>query len=124
MSLKNSIVLGLFFTVFVGCGNGVPSDLLQPKQMEELMMDMVVVDSYSDAVVGLNSRDKKTEWLSSETDKVLAIRKISKDKFLKSYNFIRADQICSKLLLTLYRIGLSAIRIKFTMQKSLNMLND
>ena len=99
MNLKNSILLGLFFTLFVGCGSDVPSDLLQPKQMEELMMDMVVVDSYSDAVVGLNSRDKKTEWLSSETDKVLAIRKISKDKFLKSYNFYKGRPDLFKVII-------------------------
>jgi hypothetical protein len=77
----------------------VPSDLLQPKEMEEVLMDMVVVDSYSDAVIGLNSRDKKTEWFSTEADKVLAIRKISKDKFLKSYDFYKGRPDLFKVII-------------------------
>ena len=98
MRIKNSVIT-ILVAFFFSCGNGVPSDFLQPKQMEDIMMDMVVVESYSETVVGLNSRDKKTEWLSTETDKVLAIRKISKDKFLKSYNFYKGRPDLFKVII-------------------------
>jgi len=95
----NFFVTIILSSFFLSCGYSVPSDLLQPKEMEEVLMDMVVVDSYSDAVIGLNSRDKKTEWLSTEADKVLAIRKISKDKFLKSYDFYKGRPDLFKVII-------------------------
>jgi len=88
MKIKISTI-ALLVSLVLGCGNGVPGDVLQPKQMEEVLMDLIVVDSYSDAVSTLNSRDKKVDWLSKEADKVLKIRNISKDKFLKSYDFYK-----------------------------------
>jgi hypothetical protein len=88
MKIKISTI-ALLISLVLGCGNSVPCDVLQPKQMEEVLMDLIVVDSYSDAVSTLNSRDKKVDWLSKEADKVLKIRNISKDKFLKSYNFYK-----------------------------------
>jgi len=88
MKIKISTI-ALLVSLLLGCGNAVPGDVLQPKQMEEVLMDLIVVDSYSDAVATLNSRDKKVEWLSKEADKVLKIRNISKDKFLKSYDFYK-----------------------------------
>lgn len=87
---KKYISLSIIFIIFFSCNAGVPSGILKPKEMEDVLLDMAIVDSYAESITILNSTDKKTDWLSTEADKVLAIRKIEKKKFLNSYKFYKS----------------------------------
>jgi len=90
MMAKKYISLSIIFIIFFSCNAGVPSGILKPKEMEDVLMDMALVDSFAENVRNLNSTDKRTEWLSIEADKVLAIKKIEKKKFLNSYQFYKS----------------------------------
>jgi hypothetical protein len=87
---KKYITFSIIFIIFCSCNGGVPSGILKPKEMEEVLLDMAIVDSYAENINTLNSTDKKTNWLSVEADKVLAIRKIEKEAFLNSYQFYKS----------------------------------
>lgn len=96
---KKYISLSIIFIIFCSCNGGLPSGILKPKEMEEVLMDMAIVDSYAENINTLNSTDKKTNWLSVESDKVLAIRKIEKKDFLNSYKFYKSRPDLLKVII-------------------------
>lgn len=99
MRVKKDFFVTALLMFFISCNAGVPSGILKPKEMEEVLFDMAIVDSYAENIHSLNSTDKKTEWLSLQADKVLAIRKIEKNTFLNSYQFYKGRPDLLKVII-------------------------
>ncbi len=67
----------------------IPSGILKPAQMENVLNDVVVAEGYAESYLFKDSSKTKEDWMNGELDKVLAIHKVSQETFLKSYDFYK-----------------------------------
>src|SRR6185295_4458215 len=82
-------LLALLFSVYA-CSDKqyIPADVIPKEKMEKVMWDMIVADRYSALFLAKDSAkiNVKTETLKLY-EQVFQINKISKEEFLKSFNF-------------------------------------
>jgi hypothetical protein len=67
----------------------IPSGILKPDQMEQVLYDVVIAEGYAETFLYKDSSQNKEYWMNEQLDKVLAIHKVSQETFMKSYDFYK-----------------------------------
>jgi hypothetical protein len=86
--IKNTVYL--FFALFlVSCysDNKVPSELIQPDEMKNVLWDVMSAQTWANEIVKKDSSANMTAEMKVLSQKVFEIHKIDSARFSKSYNW-------------------------------------
>lgn len=87
MKFKFVIAAAMLFLVSCSGKNKVPSDLIQPRQMQQIMMDILIVDAVNTQRSITDTTIKLKEYNIASLLKVLQNYKVSRELFFKSYDY-------------------------------------
>ncbi len=90
-----------FFFLMVSCGDRstVPADVLSQKEMSKVLTDILLAESFVENFSPIKSNEPRDSAIASEVDKVLAIHKVTKENFMKSYRFYKTRPAFFKLIM-------------------------
>lgn len=83
------IIFGLAILLVVSCSSKtiVPDDMIQPKKMQAILMDVLIVDAVNTEKTSLDTSIKLVDLNSSSLSHILKTHKVSSKDFSRSYNF-------------------------------------
>jgi len=67
----------------------LPEGVLGTTEMEKVMTDVMMSESFAESYLLLDTTRKRDEWFTGELNKVLAIHDITQDQFRKSLNYYK-----------------------------------
>ena len=87
--MKLKLVLAALLLFLFSCSgkNKVPSQLIQPRQMQQMMMDLLIVDAVNTQRSITDTTIKLKEYNVASLKRVLQNYKVSQELFYKSYDF-------------------------------------
>jgi hypothetical protein len=86
--MKLKLILAVLLFLFsCSARNKVPSDLIQPRKMQEIMMDLLIVDAVNTQRSIADTTIKLKEYNVASLKRVLQNYKVSRELFYKSYDF-------------------------------------
>lgn len=92
--MKNIFFLIVCCGLIISCSNKnkVPSEIIQPAQMQKILWDVLRADALSSEYARRDSTINQVAELKILTEKVFQIHKISSSTFDKSYTWYTAHQ--------------------------------
>ena len=87
MKLKLLLIAALLFLFSCSGKNKVPSALIQPRQMQQIMMDLLIVDAVNTQRSITDTSIKLKEHNVASLKRVLQNYKVTRELFYKSYDF-------------------------------------
>jgi hypothetical protein len=85
--MTRCILIGLLLVFFYSCKESIPSGIIKPAKMQEILWDVLRADALSQQVVNRDSSKKLAEENVRLTKKVFAIHKITEEEYQKSYSY-------------------------------------
>ncbi|XVJ64677.1 MAG: DUF4296 domain-containing protein [Lacibacter sp.] len=87
MKLKFVVTVTLLLLFSCSGKNKVPADLIQPRQMQQVMMDLLIVDAVNTQRSITDTSIKLKEYNVASLKQVLQNHKVSRELFFKSYDY-------------------------------------
>lgn len=80
-------VISLILVFFYSCKESIPSGIIKPDKMQEILWDVLRADALSQQIINRDSSKKGAEENVKLTKKVFAIHNITEQQFQKSYSY-------------------------------------
>lgn len=80
------LIVGLLF-LLISCNNKTKEKIIPPEKMELIISDMMLAEGYSESGANKDSTRPKYEFLSNEISKVLAVHKVTKEEYNRSFQY-------------------------------------
>ncbi|MFZ9660844.1 MAG: DUF4296 domain-containing protein [Chitinophagaceae bacterium] len=82
------LILFLLATLICySCSNKNAKNIIPPEEMELIISDMMLAEGYSESGANKDSSRAKYDFLSNEVSKVLAIHKVTKEQYNRSFQY-------------------------------------
>jgi hypothetical protein len=77
----------------------VPEGVLGTREMEKVMTDVLMSESFAESYLLLDTTKKRDEWFTGELNKALAIQDVSQDQFRKSLDYYKTRPDLFKVII-------------------------
>ena len=81
------ILILLFISSVISCKESIPSTVIKPKKMQQVLWDVVKAEALAQQVVRSDSSKIEAQESKKLISQVFAIHNITKEQFDKSYNY-------------------------------------
>lgn len=84
------LTIAVCISILIGCSEKRPSDIMDQQQMQLVLTDMLIAESFAESFLLMDTAKTKNEWFSGELEKVLKVRKISQEQFRRSLEYYKS----------------------------------
>ena len=93
------ILIILMPFLFCACKETIPSGIIKPQKMQEILWDVLRVDAFSHELVKKDSAKVLADEQAKLTKKIFLIHNISEEQFQKSYSYYTQHPDKMKMIL-------------------------
>ena len=91
--------LALIFIVSCSDRKKIPSDVIPPDKMGEIIFSLAEAEEFSYSFIEKKLNVEKNKSLSTEADRVMKVYRVTQDEFRTSYNFYKGRPDLFKVLM-------------------------
>lgn len=97
--MRNPILVAIILFLLISCENKTKEKVLSPERMELIIADMMLAEGYSESGANKDSSRPKNAFLSNEISKVLAVHKVTKEEYNRSFQYyIKRPDLMLKMI--------------------------